>query len=321
MALLPGSPAIDAGTSGAGIPTTDQRGLGRVGAVDIGAFESQGFTLTPVAGSTPQTAKIGTAFANPLAVTVTANNPIEPVNGGVVSFVANRAVTGATAILLAPSAVIAGGQAAVTAAPNNVVGSYTVVASATGSSPASFALTNAGPVFTSLVVNTTSDSLVPGAGLLSLREAIAFANTRFLGNLDHHLRQARLRHAADDHPDRQPARAEQHERDGDDHGPGGGRDGQRRRAEPGVPGRRGRHGVDLGTDDHRRQLCRLRRRPVQLRARLTLTNCTVSGNSAGIGGGGLCNSGGTATLTNCTVSGNSASGDGGGAVTTTARPR
>ena len=34
-----------------------------------------------------------------------------------------------------------------------------------------------------------------------------------------------------------PARAEQHERDGDDHGPGGGRDGQRRRAEPGVPGR------------------------------------------------------------------------------------
>ena len=35
-------------------------------------------------------------------------------------------------------------------------------------------------------------------------------------------------------------------------GPGG-RDGQRRRAEPGVPGRRGRHGVDLGTDDHRRQ--------------------------------------------------------------------
>ena len=38
----------------------------------------------------------------------------------------------------------------------------------------------------------------------------------------------------------------------------------------------------------------------------TLTNCTVSGNSAGIDGGGLSNDG-TATLTNCTVSGNSAS--------------
>jgi hypothetical protein len=40
MALLPGSPAINAGTSGAGIPANDQRGLSRVGAVDIGAFES-----------------------------------------------------------------------------------------------------------------------------------------------------------------------------------------------------------------------------------------------------------------------------------------
>src|SRR5262249_15359820 len=42
---------------------------------------------------------------------------------------------------------------------------------------------------------------------------------------------------------------------------------------------------------------------------LTLTNCTVSGNSAnGYLGGGLFNSYGTATLTNCTVSGNSAGG-------------
>ena len=86
MPLLPGSPAIDAGSSGAGIPDTDQRGVGRVGGVDIGAFESQGFTLTAVPGSTPQTASIGTAFATPLAVTVTANNPVEPVDGGVVSF-------------------------------------------------------------------------------------------------------------------------------------------------------------------------------------------------------------------------------------------
>ena len=88
--------------------------------MDIGAFESQGFSSTAVPGSTPQTSNIGTAFANPLAVTVTANNPVEPVDGGVVSFVADPAANGATAIFLAPSAVIAGGQAAVTAAPNNV---------------------------------------------------------------------------------------------------------------------------------------------------------------------------------------------------------
>ncbi len=41
MALTPGSPATDAGTS-SGAPATDQRGYPRVGAVDIGAFEQQG---------------------------------------------------------------------------------------------------------------------------------------------------------------------------------------------------------------------------------------------------------------------------------------
>ena len=49
MALLPGSPAIDAGNNAlipAGV-TTDQRGLPRIvnGTVDIGAFESSGFIL------------------------------------------------------------------------------------------------------------------------------------------------------------------------------------------------------------------------------------------------------------------------------------
>ena len=46
---------------------------------------------------------------------------------------------------------------------------------------------------------------------------------------------------------------------------------------------------------------------------LTLTNSTVSGNSAGNDGGGIGNvAGGTLTLTNSTVSGNSAGDDGGG---------
>ena len=45
----------------------------------------------------------------------------------------------------------------------------------------------------------------------------------------------------------------------------------------------------------------------------TLTNCTISGNSAP-GGGGLVNYGGPLTLTNCNVSGNSAQYGGGGIV-------
>ena len=55
MALLPGSPAIDAGNNAlipAGV-TTDQRGLPRIvnGIVDIGAFESSGFTIAVTSGS------------------------------------------------------------------------------------------------------------------------------------------------------------------------------------------------------------------------------------------------------------------------------
>jgi thiol-disulfide isomerase/thioredoxin len=180
MALLPGSPAIDAGTTGPGIPSTDQRGLGRVGPVDIGAFESQGFTLTLVAGSSGQTAPIGAPFSNPLGVIVAANNPIEPVDGGAVSFVANP-VHGAMAILSAPSAAIADGRAVDVAGPNNADGSYTVVASATDSSPVTIALSNTGPMFPGLAVNTTSDALFPGAGLLSLREAIDNANLDSVG--------------------------------------------------------------------------------------------------------------------------------------------
>jgi len=44
-----------------------------------------------------------------------------------------------------------------------------------------------------------------------------------------------------------------------------------------------------------------------------MTNCTVSGNTAGsFIGGGICNDSGIVTMTNCTVSGNEAYGDGGG---------
>ena len=85
--LLPGSRAIGAGTA-TGAPALDQRGEPRAGRVDIGAFQSQGFTMVPVAGSTLQSTAVGTAFPNPLAVTVTAINPVEPVNGGVVSLAA-----------------------------------------------------------------------------------------------------------------------------------------------------------------------------------------------------------------------------------------
>ncbi|MHB1422721.1 MAG: choice-of-anchor Q domain-containing protein, partial [Gemmataceae bacterium] len=162
LALLPGSPAINAGNN-ALIPsgiTTDQRGQPRIvgSAVDIGAFESQGFTITASSGNNQNT-PINTSFAAPLTVTVTANNSLEPVNGGVVTFAAP--ITGASATLSASSAVISGGSVSVTAAANGSAGSYTVAATTSGAgTPASFDLINWIPLaFTAFnEVQSTSSS-------------------------------------------------------------------------------------------------------------------------------------------------------------------
>jgi hypothetical protein len=147
--LLLGSPAIDAGSNAANSASVDQRGDARVydGTVDIGAFESQGFTLAPLAGSTPQTTAPGAAFAHPLGVTVTSNDGVLPVAGGTVHFTVNTASDGAAATLSAVSATIgSNGQASVTATANGKAGSYIVTASATGvPTPATFDLANLAP--------------------------------------------------------------------------------------------------------------------------------------------------------------------------------
>src|SRR6516225_4357038 len=122
MPLLPGSPAIDAGTS-TGAPASDQRGQPRVGAVDIGAFESQGFTIAVSSGS-GQATDIATAFSAPLVVTVTANNSAEPVAGGLVTFTPPSSGAPAT-ISGSPAIISAAGTASVTATANGFAGSYT----------------------------------------------------------------------------------------------------------------------------------------------------------------------------------------------------
>ena len=70
-----------------------------------------------------------TAFPAPLVVTVTANNPIEPVAGGLVTF--TPPASGASAILSgSPATISATGTASVTATANGIAGSYTVSATA-----------------------------------------------------------------------------------------------------------------------------------------------------------------------------------------------
>ncbi|GAB4025493.1 putative Ig domain-containing protein [Spirosoma koreense] len=138
-ALLPGSPAINAGTS-SGAPTTDTRGISRVGTTDIGSFESRGFTLALTSGSS-QSATVGTAFTSPLRTTVSSANS-EPVDGGVVTYTGPGSGAG-----LSPgpvSATIVGGIAEASVTANATAGGpYTVAATARGASPIiNFSLTN-----------------------------------------------------------------------------------------------------------------------------------------------------------------------------------
>lgn len=148
LALLPGSPAIDA-ADGALCPVTDQRGVARSpGACDIGAFESSGFQVA-VTGGSPQTTTVNTAFAAPLQAVVSAA-PGEPAGpGGVLTLTPPPAGAGigiATPFTLTTDV---GGAAAVAVTANTVAGSYEVTATARGVlTPAVFALTNTPPLLT-----------------------------------------------------------------------------------------------------------------------------------------------------------------------------
>ncbi len=139
-ALLPGSPAINAGP-----PVTaggeDQRGTFRTGNSDIGAFESLGFILTQSAGDY-QTAAPGTAFASNLAVNVIPVATNEPVNGGKITFTAPGSGASAT-VLGIPATITSGVATSGTVTANSVEGAYTVTANATGVfEPYPFSLTN-----------------------------------------------------------------------------------------------------------------------------------------------------------------------------------
>jgi hypothetical protein len=141
--LLPGSSAIDTGDSAicaaAPVNSLDQRGVARPAACDIGAFESQGFTLAKTGGD-GQSTPINTAFTNPLALSVTSAHG-EPVDGGKVAFTPPG--SGASAVISGNPATITGGAVSVTASANGTAGSYSVAANASGAADLlNFTLTN-----------------------------------------------------------------------------------------------------------------------------------------------------------------------------------
>ncbi len=147
MALLPGSPAIAAGNPALAVDASgrplaaDQRGVARLsnGIVDIGAFESRGFTLS-VAGGNNQQAIVNMAFAAPLVVAV--SSPFgDPVQEGVITFTAPTLGASATFPGGNTATINASGQASVTAAANSSAGFYAVLAAANGADT-NFLLTN-----------------------------------------------------------------------------------------------------------------------------------------------------------------------------------
>lgn len=170
-ALLPGSPAINAGTA-ASAPTGDQRGIGRVGNVDIGAFESRGFTLA-IAGGNNQLIGVNAAFPNPLAVTVSSSFS-EPVTGGQISFTAPGSGASAT-ISGSPATINGSAQASVTATANGQAGGYQVAATANGAaSGVNFNLTN----FACPAITVTPDTLPQGtAGATYNQSVVASGGT------------------------------------------------------------------------------------------------------------------------------------------------
>lgn len=176
LPLLPGSPALDAGTGAGGdIPASDQRGVARAGLPDVGAFESQGFTLS-VSGGDGQSTPVGTPFADPLAVAATAVDNLEPVAGGIVHFSAPG--SGASAVFTAADAIIGSDGAAQAVAIANVVvgGPYAVTASLSATQSVDFFLTNTAGVCGAFAFPYTLAGTDNAARVAELRQAIECAN-------------------------------------------------------------------------------------------------------------------------------------------------
>jgi filamentous hemagglutinin family protein len=151
-ALLPGSPAIDAGDIAT--TTADQRGVTPVGIRDIGAYESKGFALS--ASNATQSTTVNTAFANPLKVNLVETSFNSPLPGATINFTKSGSLANAT--LNPTTAVITDstGAAQVVATANTKAGSYIVQANAIGITGADFNLTNIADIANAIV--TTSGS-------------------------------------------------------------------------------------------------------------------------------------------------------------------
>ena len=253
IALLPGSPALGAGTAVAGV-TTDQRGEPLASAPDIGAFQSQGFSITRTGHGTPQQTTDGTAFPNALSVVVTAKNPAEPVAGGIVTFSAPS--SGASAGFSTDGATIdVAGSASILAADNSIPGSYAVTATVVGAAPVSFSLTNlvSSPIL-NYTVNSASGNLTGSGSSGTLPYVVFLANANADTSSNGNTIQFDPSVFSTPQTITLGATLELSETSarGDRRARGRAPDRERKQRRVGLPGGRRGHGEDLGPDDKRR---------------------------------------------------------------------
>jgi hypothetical protein len=187
ISLLPGSPAIDAGSNasaafGGSALTTDQRGFTRIndGIVDIGAVEIHLFTITILFGNN-QSTNVKTDFNTLLTVVLTSAWG-EPVFGGIVTFSgpgsgASATFPGGNWVITSPA-----GTASILAEANSIAGSYSVAATSAGAGAKHFSLTNNVGAATQLVIQT-QPSAMAAAGLPFGTQPVVYVEDQY-GNLE-----------------------------------------------------------------------------------------------------------------------------------------
>ncbi|MDY7013876.1 MAG: CHAT domain-containing protein, partial [Cyanobacteriota bacterium] len=180
-ALLPDSPALDAGDN-VMLPPTDQRGAPRIfnGTVDIGAFESAGFSLTLFDGDN-QSTTVDTAFARALQVQLTENLTNRPIAGANIIFA--PPATGASGNFSIGNTVATNANGIATANPltaNTLAGNYSIAASTGNLAPVTFDLANVPDIPNRLEIvggnNQSTLVTTPFANPLSVRVSDRFGN-------------------------------------------------------------------------------------------------------------------------------------------------
>jgi uncharacterized repeat protein (TIGR01451 family) len=177
LPLLPGSPAIGilTGTGCNGAPPKDQRGQDRpFDGCDAGAYEQRGWSIDIDSwGGGGQSTFVNSNFTTPLTIEIHSYYN-EPIAGGYISFVSPPMGPGTnpitTVALINDNGVVDGelsGIVSVVLRANNLKGSYTVTATASGlagvNTPATFDLSNDPlPIDLRIALEVTPTEAVPG---------------------------------------------------------------------------------------------------------------------------------------------------------------